>query len=371
MWLLILLAVSAAPPAAERFEVLAHRAEQARAAAQNAQAIQLYRQALQLKPSWTEGNWALASLLYQTNDYPGACKALDRLIAAVPNSGAAYMLRGLSEFEERDFAAALLDLRRGSTLGIANDPPLESSAREHLIALLTRAGEFDEAAAELTRAIQAGGSREIFGVLAGLIALHKPMFASQVPPQDQELVSLAGAAMFEALARHPEQAKEAFSTLVVRYPNAEYVHYLYGSFLLTSSPDAGRNELKTELAHFPQDELARLQLIFDYLKSDDVAAALPLAETAVEQQPSSYKAHHALGRCLIASGQLDRGIRELELSRKLQPNSPQTRLALASAYAKAGRKAEADRERAEFLRLRRSLDGQTPGEEASVPARPQ
>ena len=35
------------------------------------------------------------------------------------------------------------------------------------------------------------------------------------------------------------------------------------------------------------------------------------------------------------------------------PDSPQTRIALASAYAKAGRAQEAARERAEFVRLDR------------------
>ncbi len=57
-------------------------------------------------------------------------------------------------------------------------------------------------------------------------------------------------------------------------------------------------------------------------------------------------------------GDLDvpRGIQELEEARKLAPGSPQVRIALATAYAKAGRKEDAARERREFLRLRQEVD---------------
>jgi hypothetical protein len=40
----------------------------------------------------------------------------------------------------------------------------------------------------------------------------------------------------------------------------------------------------------------------------------------------------------------------------LAPASPQVRIALATAYAKAGRKDDAARERQEFLKLRKEVD---------------
>jgi predicted Zn-dependent protease len=42
----------------------------------------------------------------------------------------------------------------------------------------------------------------------------------------------------------------------------------------------------------------------------------------------------------------------LEKARDLAPESPETRVALASAYAKVGRPQDAARERAEFQRLK-------------------
>jgi predicted Zn-dependent protease len=55
---------------------------------------------------------------------------------------------------------------------------------------------------------------------------------------------------------------------------------------------------------------------------------------------------------LVESGDVAKGIKELELSKLQAPDSPQTRIALASAYAKAGRSEDAARERAEFLKLK-------------------
>jgi Flp pilus assembly protein TadD len=79
---------------------------------------------------------------------------------------------------------------------------------------------------------------------------------------------------------------------------------------------------------------------------------VPYARQAAEIDPGSFVAHNALGRALVDSGELEKGIKELELARQQAPGSPQTRIALASAYAKAGRSEDAAHERAEFLKLK-------------------
>lgn len=61
------------------------------------------------------------------------------------------------------------------------------------------------------------------------------------------------------------------------------------------------------------------------------------------------------------SGEVENGIKELELAKKQAPGSPQTRIALASACAKVGRSEEAARERAEFLKLKQFA--KKPGEQ--------
>jgi len=59
----------------------------------------------------------------------------------------------------------------------------------------------------------------------------------------------------------------------------------------------------------------------------------------------------ALGRALAATGKVTRGIGELETAAGLAPQIPEIHLALARAYARAGRKADADRANAVFRTL--------------------
>ncbi len=63
-----------------------------------------------------------------------------------------------------------------------------------------------------------------------------------------------------------------------------------------------------------------------------------------------------LGRLLVSNGEVEEGIKELETARQQASDSPPVRFSLATAYAKAGRSADAARERAEFLRLKKLAD---------------
>ena len=71
-------------------------------------------------------------------------------------------------------------------------------------------------------------------------------------------------------------------------------------------------------------------------------------------EPDSFIGHNALGRLLLANGEVTRAIAELEKATQLAPDNPECHFALASAYAKDGRKQAAARENAEFLRLKRA-----------------
>ena len=61
--------------------------------------------------------------------------------------------------------------------------------------------------------------------------------------------------------------------------------------------------------------------------------------------PGLFAAHNALGRALFETGQIERGIAELEEAVRLAPESRQARATLAGAYApgrpRRGRRARA------------------------------
>jgi predicted Zn-dependent protease len=140
------------------------------------------------------------------------------------------------------------------------------------------------------------------------------------------------------------------------------VHYSYGVFLLPDEPDGGLEELRRELEVSPSHVRARLQIAFEYIRRNEHAVGLPFAEEALRFDPQSFAAHNALGRILLEIGDVGRAVQVLETGVKLAPDSPETRYALARAYARAGRKEDAAHERAEFARLnelRRGLEEET------------
>ena len=75
---------------------------------------------------------------------------------------------------------------------------------------------------------------------------------------------------------------------------------------------------------------------------------------------------------LLELGKIDEAIKELEFGVKLAPESPEMRFALAKAYARAGRKEDAAKERAMFMQLDKQKRTQRDGANAvgGVDAKP-
>jgi tetratricopeptide (TPR) repeat protein len=335
-----------------RFAQVSKQAGEAREQERLADAERLYREAVRLQPDWKEGWWYLGTIFYDQDRYEEARTALRRLTVLDPKVAPGWAFLGLCEYETKAYEEALAHLQRASTLGLDPGSPLSVVVGYHIALLLTRAERFEAALEVLIKFAERGDEKPEFVEAAGLAALRKPLLPAELPPAERELVLRVGHALMDTGARRPAEAQKEFEDLVASYPKTPNLHYLFGSFLLNSNPDAGLDELKKELETSPRHLPALAQIAFEYLKRGEAAAALPYARKAIESDPQSFIAHNAMGRALVESGNLEQGIKELELSKQQAPGSPQTRIALASAYAKAGRKEDAARERAEFLKLK-------------------
>jgi predicted Zn-dependent protease len=167
--------------------------------------------------------------------------------------------------------------------------------------------------------------------------------------------------MYYAVTNRASEAQEAFQALIARYPDAPNLHYAFGSFLQHNQPDAALAEFRRELQVSPTHVPARLHIAYEYIQRGDYAAGLPLAEQAVELAPNWFAARLILGQILLGTGDTARAIQELEAGVNLAPDNPVMRFLLARAYARAGRKDDAARERATFLRLDKMLRTQRDG----------
>lgn len=339
------------PATPASFTQLTGRAAEARQAEKFDEAIRLYLQAVRQKPNWLEGWWSLGTIYYQLDRYAEGRDAFKKLVVLEPKGGVGWAFLGLCEYQLKDYSNALSHLLRGRELGLGKDTEIAVVAFYHTGILLNRAGQFELAFSVLSQAAALQSeNRPMFEAL-GLTLLRMPYLPAETPSSQREVVFKAGRAGFYMASEQRAQAAREFSELLAAFPNEPNVNYAHGIFLMRDSPDDALQAFKKELQLSPQHVFARLQIAFEYIKRNDPASGLVYAEEAVKMAPELFAAHNALGRILLETGLIERAVQELEIGVKQAPDSPEMHFALARAYSKAGRKAEADRARAEFMRL--------------------
>ena len=341
----------AAPASSNRFEQISKQATQARDQNKLEDAIRLYREALKLRPSWLEGWWDLGAILYDGDRYDEARQNFRRLTNLKPEGAPAWAMLGLCEFELHDYEQALRHLRRAPATGLVGNPELSAVAQYHLAILETRFEEYEAGTETLFTMARAGNESPSLIEALGLSVLRMPFLPSEMPPDRREMVLMAGRAAYDMRTHRPDDGKREFEELISRYGETPNVHYAYGVFLLNTDADTALGEFNREIQISPSHVAARLQIVFEDIKRADFAAGLPFAKKAVELAPQLFAAHDALGRIFLGMGKTDQAISELETAAQMAADSPEVRFALYTAYARAGRKEDAERARAEFMRL--------------------
>jgi len=355
-WAIYAIAFLAPLAAADTFERVSQEAAEARGQNRIQDAVGLYRQAVKMRPSWKEGWWFLGDLLYDQDKYPEARDALRRLVALDPKTGPGFALLGLCEYETKEYGRALGHINEARRLGLGDDPQVTRVVLYHAVLLLTRFKQYESALQVLEKVLKAGEATPAVIEAAGLAGLHRPILPQDVVAGDKDLIDRAGRAVCAVAGKQPAEAEKYFAELLANYPKTPNVHYLYASFLLASDEEGGLRELQKELELNPKDTEALATVALEYEKRGDADKAIPYAQRAVEADPGFFAAHGVLGRLLANAGEAEKGIKELEIARQEAPDSPQVRFSLAAAYALAGRKADAARERAEFVRLKQLAD---------------
>jgi tetratricopeptide (TPR) repeat protein len=326
--LLASMALAAASGAsAATFEELASRAAAARTAHNDSQAIDLYREALRLKPDWAEG-WSFL---------------------------------GLCEMETGAYARALDDIRQGFKIG-GLDADTEQLMRFREALLLTRLGLFDQALPKYAPLVRRGvQDRELIAGL-GATALRLPLLPREVPAAQQDLTAAAGEAVYFWMSGDAVKTDPAFRALLDKYPAAPGVHYLYAIYLLSfRPPEEGAAEAKREIEVNPRNADARATIALITLRGGASTTALPYARQAAQDGPTSPIAQYAYGLILAGSGDLQQAIERLETAERLDPANIEYHLGLASAYSKAGRHTDARRERRTSITLAREGGSRGPG----------
>jgi predicted Zn-dependent protease len=342
----------ASPSAAQpSFEELSKRADALREAGQLADAIAAYERALTLKPTWTEGRWYVGTLNYELDKPAPAREAFLKVIAAQPENAGAWAFAGLCEFQLKKYEPALGDLMKARELHVASNKELGAVVRYHAAILLTRFQQFELSQKVLSEFTGEGNDNPKVIEALGLSTLRIPLLPDELQPDRREQVLLAGQGTYYLYVHAMAAARKSLEELVRRYPDTPNTHYALGVMLLNEDPDAGIEAFKKELEVSPGSVHAMLQMAFEYIKRSDWANAKTWASQAVQAAPDNFAGRQAYGQALLELNETDEAIKQLEAGVALAPDGPTLHFMLARAYQKAGRTADAQKERDTFARL--------------------
>jgi predicted Zn-dependent protease len=346
-----------APAAAASRKAMMDRATASRLAGRLPEAVTLYRQALRQQPDWAEGWFFLGSILYETEKPLECSEAFGQFTRLQPKVSAGFAFLGLCLYQLNSYSSSLRALNQAERLGLPQGEQLTDVASYHASLLYIKDQNFERALQILNFFSRRETIDPKIIEAAGIAALRKAIFPAELATDDRELVYRVGRAVLTAGARRAREAGEMLEAAIQDYPAAPNLHFVYGSLLIGGDANRAIAEFQREIELQPKHLPSRVVLALEYLKRGEAEPARKYASEAVEIAPDNFAARVAYGRALVELEELEKGIAELELAVKLEPTSPQVRISLAAAYQKAGRAGEAARERAEFLRLKKILEG--------------
>jgi tetratricopeptide (TPR) repeat protein len=348
---------TAQAPEAESFEQLARRAESL-LDSQPAEAATLYKQALAIRPDWAEGWFYLGATLYQQDRYAEATDAFRKGIALVPQQGTAWAFLGLSESMLGDPEQALADIRKGEQLGLGDNLQFEVAARVKAAQLLVRSSSFDEALVEMQALARKEVDSDIVIETMGLCAVSMPYKLSELSPDQRAAIRLVGKAAWAGVRQRPAEAIATYKEVIEKYPKEPGVHYAHGGYLMETDLNAALAEFQTEIRNTPKHWPSYIMIASLQMRQGAAGEAKESLKQAMKLAPVKYRwlCHAEMGRANLISDNLEGAISELQTALRQSPTYPQVHFLLAQAYRRAGRAEEANKESAEFQKLKVQQD---------------
>ena len=86
------------------------------------EALALYAKAIRLQPTLIEAHWYVGVINYDQDRYEPARNAFRRVTELSPEKGEAWTLKGLCEFQLKNYEAALTDLRQRTPVRLRREP---------------------------------------------------------------------------------------------------------------------------------------------------------------------------------------------------------------------------------------------------------
>ncbi len=174
-----------------------------------------------------------------------------------------------------------------------------------------------------------------------------------------------------------DQAAQEYEQILKHNPKLPGIHFRIGRLLL-SKPDPGpsagdeaKKEFEEELRIDPSNAGAEYVLGELASQTQQWDDAVEHFSRAAKFDPGFGDAFLGQGAALISARRFADAIAPLETAVKIEPGNPTAHYSLATAYSRAGRKQEADREFAVHKQLTQDKGAETATPQTTQPATPQ
>lgn len=337
------------------------RAQDALARSQYDVAAAEFAAILRIDPDRAEIHANLGTVDYVRGRYASASAAFKKALQLKPSLKGAEAFLGMSEARQGHSKEALPLLEKGFRNPISEQWKLEAGLL--LVETYQRLGETVKP--QETIAIL----RRDFPTNTEVLYLAYRLHSSQSARAVADLVKAApDSARLHQVTAELLEAEGDFAAAIEQYrkalqiePKLPGAHRALGVALMNNVNDEpSRKEAQAcferELALNPNDGLSEYQLGELMWLENRAGDALRRFSRAIELQPNFADAFIAMGKILTATGEPGRAVAMLEKAVSLDAANEVAHYRLAQAFQKLEKKEDAEREFAEFRRLRASLE---------------
>ena len=340
----------------QQIETHARQAQEFLRANRPDDAVREFRAILQLDPNNVDARGNLGVTYYFRGAYADAVPELRAALKMRPNLWKIQALLGMSERRTGQIQAALTDLEK--SLPQIQEEKLRIQTGMELIEIYYGASQLERAAAVVATLRQVAPENtdvlytafRIYSDLAGESMLTMAMVA----PKSARMHQM----MAQELAREGNTAGAVahYREAVKLDPHVPGLHFEFAEALNLSTNPNDQQEVEKEyqaaLAENPFDEKAETRLGDVALRASDIESALKHYKRALELQPFDAEACLGIGRTLVQMHRPAEAEPYLKRSIELEPFTAAAHYRLALVYRAAGHTAEAQKELAEFERLK-------------------
>ena len=348
--------VSPPQPTQQQIESHARQAQEFLREGRTELAVREYNAILKLDPSNVDARGNLGVTLFFQGDYTNAAPHLRAAVKQRPNLWKIEALLGMSERRIGQLAAAQSDLEK--SFPKIEELKLRIQAGMELIEIYYGGGSLEKAAGvvgvlrhlapENTDVLYT--AYRIYSDLAGESTLSIAMVA----PKSARMHQIMGQEMSRhgdiqgAIAHYREAVKLDSKLPGLRFELAEALNLSNAA----SDQQEVEKEYRAALADNPFDEKSECRLGEIALRESELEHALAHYKKAAELQPNDADASLGIGKVLTQMHRMAEAEPYLKRAAELEPFTAVTHYRLSLVYRATGRTADAQRELAEFQRLK-------------------